>query len=605
MAVGYTSPAMHSSAGPRIKGWIAASLCALLLVASALLSALAVHGKSATYDEPADIVTAWEALYHGDYRLEGTHPVLWKYLAALPLGTNCFTSDFASSEQTGGNFMDDLNSFGVRMLYGESDHRADRILFHARLMMLMFELALGAVLAIWAWQLAGPMAAVAATLVFALDPNFLAHAPLVKNDVAAAFSFCVAAYMLWLIGRRVTALRLMAMGVVLGVAVCIKLSTLLLGPIVLLALLIRALAWAPWDAWRISVKRRIDKLALAAAQCVVWSVMAAVVIWGCYRFRFAVSPDSKVPSQMTRFVELAPHPTPLAIRLALFARSRRFLPEGWLTDIVALRVTTTQHENFLMGQSSTGGWWYYFPLAFLFKTPLATLAAFVLAVPVLIKSAVRSRTSFDGWWTIVCVAAPVVIYGIVAVRGSFDIGLRHIFPIYPFLFLATGVAFGKWWAQRPRAAVWIGAALALGLAAESLAAFPNFIPFFNLAAGGVRGGLDLLSDSNIDWGQDLPLLAEWQRHHEQTPLYLCYFGTAPPAYYGIHYINLAGSYAPDTPGSEAFREGKPLIPGVIAISATQLQGTYLPPALREGYRPLQDQTPIAVLGGSIYLYAIE
>lgn len=605
MAVGYTSPAMHSSAKPGIKGWVAALLCPFLLIASALLSARAVHGKSATYDEPVDIVTAWEALYHGDYRFEATHPVLWKYLAALPLNRNCFTSDYSPPGQTGGNFMDYQNSFGVRMLYGESDHHADQLLFHARLMMLVFQFALGAVLAIWASQLAGPLAAIATTFLFALDPNFLAHAPLVKNDVAAAFSFVIAAYMLWLIGRRVTALRALAMGVVIGAAVCIKLSTLLLGPIVLLALLIRALTSAPWHAWSFCVKRRIDKLALAAALCISWSVMAAAVIWGCYRCRFDVSLDSNVPSLMMRFVQLAPHPTPLTIKLALFAGNHHILPQGWLADVIALQVTTTQHENFLMGQFSTRGWWYYFPLAFLFKTPLATLAAFALAVPVLIESAARRRRSFNCWWTIVCVALPVGIYGIVAIRGSFDIGLRHIFPIYPFLFLAAGVAFSKWWAQRPRAAVWIGPALALGLAAESLAAFPNFIPFFNLAAGGARGGLDLLSDSNIDWGQDLPLLAQWQRHHEQTPLYLCYFGTAPPPYYGIHYINLAGSYAPDTPGSEAFREGKPLTPGVIAISATQLQGTYLPPVLRDGYRPLQHQTPIAVLGGSIYLYSVD
>ena len=52
--------------------------------------------------------------------------------------------------------------------------------------------------------------------------------------------------------------------------------------------------------------------------------------------------------------------------------------------------------------------------------------------------------------------------------------------------------------------------LTIALAAETTFAFPNFIPFFNLFAGGSRGGFRLLSESNLDWGQDLPALAAWQ-----------------------------------------------------------------------------------------------
>ena len=47
-------------------------------------------------------------------------------------------------------------------------------------------------------------------------------------------------------------------------------------------------------------------------------------------------------------------------------------------------------------------------------------------------------------------------------------------------------------------------------------------------------------------------------------------------------------------------------PGVIAISATALQGVYLTdekfPGLRELYARLRQTEPIAVLGGTIYLY---
>jgi hypothetical protein len=41
---------------------------------------------------------------------------------------------------------------------------------------------------------------------------------------------------------------------------------------------------------------------------------------------------------------------------------------------------------------------------------------------------------------------------------------------------------------------------------------------------------------------------------------------------------------------------------VIAISATELQGVYASAKIYQMYAPLRDATPMAVLGGSIYLY---
>jgi hypothetical protein len=589
-----------------IRPRIAASLCTLLLIASAVLSAAAIHGKCATYDEPVHLVEGWEGLHHGDYRLEVTNPTLWKYWAAIPLPPDSFTAHLDPSEPRANDFVGYPNAFSTHALYAESNHRADELLFRARLMMLAFDLALGALVAVWAWQLAGPFAAIAATFLLALDPNFLAHAPLVKNDVPAASVFFLAAYTLWLIGRRITTLRVLAMGLILGAALCIKLSALLLAPIVPLSLCLRAMAPAAWPARGRSISSRFQRAGVAVGLCLVWITLAAAVIWGSYRFRFAASPDPRAQSTLHLFAAIAPQQTPLLVKAALLAADHHLLPEAWLTDVVSMQLVTSQRESFLMNEFSTHGWWYYFPLAFLFKTPLATLAACGFAAAGLLKfSWENRRATSDRWWTITCVSLPPLIYLIAAMTSDLDIGLRHLLPIYPFLFLAIGVAFSRWRTRRPRAAGWIGVTLALGLAAESLTAFPNFIPFFNLAAGGSRGGLSLLSDSNLDWGQDLPVLADWQRQHQDTPLYLCYFGSVPPAYYGIHYLNLAGSYAPDTPGSQAIRQGQPMAPGVIAISATQLQGTYLTPVLRAAYQPLQDQTPIAVLGGSIYLYSVK
>ena len=129
-----------------------------------------------------------------------------------------------------------------------------------------------------------------------------------------------------------------------------------------------------------------------------------------------------------------------------------------------------------------------------------------------------------------------------------------------------------------------------------MASFPNYLSFFNVASVGSRGGVRLLGDSNLDWGQDLKLLADWRQKNPDGNLYLCYFGMADPAYYGIDYINLPGGYRYGPPVK--FPTG----PGIIAISATHLQGIHLDLALRDYYAPLRHARPIAVLGGSIYLF---
>jgi hypothetical protein len=106
----------------------------------------------------------------------------------------------------------------------------------------------------------------------------------------------------------------------------------------------------------------------------------------------------------------------------------------------------------------------------------------------------------------------------------------------------------------------------------------------------------LLSDSNLDWGQDLPLLADWQRRHLDRPVFLSYFGAADPSHYGIVYYRISvESQYPDAMPSTA---KKP----ILAISATMLQGTYLSVERQKVMQQLRRRRPLAVLGGSIYLF---
>ena len=249
------------------------------------------------------------------------------------------------------------------------------------------------------------------------------------------------------------------------------------------------------------------------------------------------------------------------------------LPEAFIEGFAHLNYQGMGRSAFLLGNYSNSGWWWFFPYAFLAKSTLAELAAVALTGAVggwqLLRSfQERGRTMLTPVFPLI---ALVVVYGAFAVLSPLNIGHRHILPLYPPLFILTGgllaVPALRW---LKRAAV--PALLVLGIG-ESLSARPDYLAFFNQAAGGPENGWRQLVDSSLDWGQDLPGLAAWLRENRRPgeTLYLSYFGNGDAAYEGIKARELAGIYAYDK--SLRWYE---LEPGLYAISATMLQAVYNP-----------------------------
>jgi hypothetical protein len=206
------------------------------------------------------------------------------------------------------------------------------------------------------------------------------------------------------------------------------------------------------------------------------------------------------------------------------------------------------------------------------------------------KRPVEPRRIVDGW-ALACLAIAPAIYGISAMTTNLNLGLRHVLPLYPFIFIGIALVLGSLVRQWATIGAGVAGVLLVGLAVEALANYPHYIAFFNTAAGGRRGGIELLGDSNLDWGQDLPLLRKWQDEHPDTPIYFSYFGMADPEYYGLR-VKYLPSYFVFHPTEV------PASPGVLAVSATNLQGIYVGPT----YRELMKYEPTEVLGGTIYLY---
>jgi hypothetical protein len=277
--------------------------------------------------------------------------------------------------------------------------------------------------------------------------------------------------------------------------------------------------------------------------------------------------------------------------LSALGRTTGLPAYAYLAGLAELaRHNATGHTAYLLGRFSTFGWWYYFPVAFLVKTPTAILVAGLLALACL---AIVRRPLRQGLLMCSLVVTPA-IYFVLAMRSSVDIGVRHILPVYPFLYVVVAFVLVE---HGPRllGRSWFGALIALLglLAVESVSAYPNYLPFFNWASGGSGNGARYLLDSNIDWGQDTKKLARYVQDHRLTPLCTALFGVGQLEDYGVQSRSII-----ETPLPLRVEN----LPCVAAVSVNFIQGLFVGPAW---FEPLRKRQPMARIGYSIYVYDLR
>jgi hypothetical protein len=517
--------------------WPAAGVLLVVMAGVQLTSALQ---ENQTLDEGTHLVSGYSYWVKRDYRLSPEHPPLAKMLCALPL--LAMRPEFPNRRE----LWDRADAFvlGREFLY-RNRILPETLLLAGRVVTMVLSLGLGLILALWMRREFSSMAALFALALYTFDPNIIAHGRYVTTDLPVTllfFASCLSWHGYLTSGKPWALYRT---GVLAALALATKFSALLLAPAFAFLYLTR----------RIKLPRRHTVLAL----CVV----PFVVIWATYRF------DTRSISE-----------DPVLQGKANDARLVQNLPVPgyyWFRGIhLLLRYNHSRPTTYLLGNLEKGGSWLYFPVVFAVKTPVATLlilalAAFcarrlVLKYPVLI--------------------VPPAVYFLASMLSSINIGVRHLLPIYPFLFALAGAALFH--AQRDRAVRGAAVGLAGLLVLTSAAAYPHYLPFFNVAAGGPDSGPRYLLDSNLDWGQDLVNLRPWAETSGQpSPRLIAYFGGAEPFYFGFPY---------DPPSTRDTNDVVKL-KGMVAISAQYLFGFK-----DERYAWLRKNKPVTRIGYSIYVY---
>jgi hypothetical protein len=531
---------------------------ALLLAAFVSMALLGSRQKSGSFDEQYHLAAGYAYLKTGDFRMATTHPPLVALLAALPLARESAIQLPLDGEawQSGGRY-----AFAEEFLWRANAERARAMLEAARVPVIL--MGAGIVLAVFLWgkALLGLWGALLAATLVAFDPNLIAHSRQVTTDVGVTLFVLLTLWALWRWLERGGWVALLLAGICAGLAMGAKYSGLFLWPAALLVLLLH-----PAVAGRGTV-RRLGALAAMGA-------LAALTLWALYRFDGG-------------WVEAAGLRVWLPLRFYLVHLIETL---GGLLE--------TARPNFLLGQISAEGWWSYFPVAIGVKTPLPTLlllAAGVVALVRLGSGAVRRQAAL---W------APALLLLALALTGFVTIGYRHMLPALPLAVLLAGNSV-RW--VRPPERIWPVGALAAAVASlvvGTLVQFPHHDSAFNLLAGRWQNWSNILVDSNLDWGQDLPALAALQEEMGIEQLNLAYFGHAVPELYGVRYSPLPG-FLRFVGGREAsaYNPAHPE-PGWYAISATSLRLGLFTMEETELYAAFREMKPVARAGYSMALYYI-
>ena len=489
------------------------SLAGGLIILQMILIAIIVHGESLTFDEGDHIFAGYMMWHTGDYGLNPEHPPLVKLVATLPLLPEQLWVPPLQDRMFKSEAYRDGRDFMER-----NDVPRHRLLFRMRLAAGVFAVGLSIMVFLLGNQLFGQSAGLLALLLVVFEPNVLANSDLVTTDVGVACFFLATIYCFYRYARQPSVIRLLLTGLAAGLALSAKHSGILLGPM-LLGLTLVEIACAE----RGRRKRMAGTLFGGFAAIVV---LAVVVLWAFYGFRYAARPAGLVMNPTLS--EYAAPLTGVNSWAIEHLAHWRLLPESYLMGMTDIHYAAQQYAIFLLGHDYPHGVWWYFPVALSIKTTLGLIGLVVLAGIALFSRRLRQSRE------LMYLAVPGAIYLTAAILSGMNIGTRHVLFLYPLAALLSAAGLTAL-AQYNRRWMWIGGGLVACHVVSVMAVFPAEMAYGNEAWGGTANTHKYLSDSSVDWAQQLPHVKHWVDAHPGEECWLAYsaYPELRPQAYGI------------------------------------------------------------------------
>jgi 4-amino-4-deoxy-L-arabinose transferase-like glycosyltransferase len=533
----------------RVLGRLSAPRSRFTLVVIVGLSMAATIGAmrhtSTTFDEIVMVAGGARGYHTGRFDLVPEHPPLMQYVYGLPVFLLSPHYPSEDARQWGPRYSYDY----ARQFFFGGGNDPQRVAFVARLMAAALAVCLVLAVFSFARKHFDDRVALLAAAVTAFMPDVLAHGGVAWNDLPTALGCFCAVWAVDAVVRRPGAWRGALAGGAMALAIATKFSAIVLLPIAACLLVAELIAGG--------VDRvRLRRLLVAADVALLVGYLTLVLVY-------------RGDASLTQ------------LRAGLFFQ--------------IVHASRNSHDPVaFLGHRHLGGSWYFFPLAFFLKTPVAFHAMLAVSAIALLRGAKPGRSTFAS-----PLRAPVLAAGVLLLfllRARLDIGFRYALPLLPFLAVIAAVGVMRAWdraaaSSRPRLARALLAFLPLAFVATSLSFYPEFLAFTS-AYIPRSAASRVLVDSNLDWGQGLLALRDFMKREGVQRIYLSYFGSAPPEGYGIHYLPLGRLLR--QPSDNDLPK-----PRLSVVSATYLAGAYLP---ADPFAPLRALRPYRIIGGSLYVY---
>lgn len=441
---------------------------------------------------------------------------------------------------------------GQMFVYGGTND-GEAMLRAGRLVQVLITLGIGALIFYWVRRVtAQDEWALLALAMWVFNPHALAYGHLIITDVSGALGMGAALYAFSLLLEKPTGRQAAVCGVLTGLALLLKYTAMMLAPMYLVLALIyrQSLRQAEIKRWKLGL-------------VVVGAFWATIML--AYFPRWSPPPPiSEGQAQL------------LGVPGWLLAFRPLLIPADFF-KVLALKLAQSSwgHDGYLMGEWSTRGWWYYFPLGLVLKSPLAFIIAIIGAVALSLNR-FRSMRPLE---LVPWVAA--ALYLGASMTSKVNVGVRHLLPIIPLLCIGIGCAATYATKETCRKIMYV---LFGWQAVATVWVYPLYLQYYSELVGGAKNGYKYLVDSNYDWGQDAKRLKQFLDERGIQHIYLNYFGTQ----YSIEYLKI-----PNTRVSP--EQARQIKQGVLVVSASEL--------MRPGWDWLREsRQPIARVAHTLFVY---
>lgn len=613
-----------------------------------ILSLTMARKESMIFDEKAHIPAAYSYVRYGDMRLNPEHPPLIKDLAGLPLLALKLSFPLQSQEwQSGINEQWAIGDMFVNCTRPDMIcNDADAILFWSRLPIILISILLGIAIFVWTRELSGTLAGLFALVLYAADPNIIAHNHYVTTDIGIAAFVFFAFYFFVRFLKNPNLENVVVAGIFLGLAELAKFSAVLLFPIFGLFVIIYALTKSqPQGSHQSTFSFKARTLLIYGFRFTGSVLVCFALIWSLYALNTFNMPAEKTIQNANQVFAGSASLQILARNIiGTFSHSAFLQPLShyFLGVFMVFARVAGGNTHYFLGVVSEQAERWYFPVVFLLKETLPFLFllvavlcyALALTIKVIANRKMFPSSSYFSAFAHSFQNKPeqyliiffILFYSYISITGNLTIGFRHLFPILPFLYMLVAKTIFNFLKHRESEPIthtalsWMLGGLTFVIITIPALTYPSYLSYFNPVIGGNTNGYQYVTDSNYDWGQDLKQLrnfvntynknciggddfyGECQNILGNTPvpsrapidkIRVDYFGGGSPAYY------LKEKFIPwnDQREPEA---------GWYAISSFFYQESLYkkrPQGVRN-YEWLRIITPVTRAGDSIFIYYI-